>query len=1528
MRPGPGLVVMALAFISGARRGSTSTSSKSSSSTTSPSSPSAFFTTTTSDTSFEPTTPSLLFPEYLGGGGVLTADTKTLPNHPQKETGGKTYRIGDYNYIYNSLFYLPPFVPPRHKIIQDDLHLRLETLSGLKSNSRATRQTRIIHNKNAGERNQNAESDGGEGVTADISVGDSVNKEGSTVGSESGSGYELEDGIISVEDKNSEGITAAGTSVSGDSEALPVQFPSNSADASRSFDEDDILALVAEDDLLSEESFDRLTKFTDDKIGYVIVDDYDAASEDSTSGVSESSLASAVENQQQDPQDDNYTANERNIGNENGSGETAEFQNEQKYTNRKDKDKVVVKGNNNQNIKEKVFAKSIENSHDSLTAVADISFVAAISENGLSHTFATDSDNSVRNTKWLIFESESPLTRLNPWISACDLAQPGGTAPDLQGQCSAGTLPVAWVDEGPGPPACPISCERLKSSIFNNFNTKSNNNNSNLKRNYKVNLKTSTDNHHQSGKMLKVRRDLNPWKGNDSTEISNGDQGLLGTGIMEQSRKKVRNAASTSLVQMKPFQAQQYDNMAIALALASSNRQHQANNNIVKINTNQAESRMPYEYSDYINFGSKYESNTGRTYNNNKQKKQYPGYREQQQQQQPPLQQQKQHQQKEQQCLDYLGDTEETSPAHLCTFKSPGELAARLRSLRLHHCCERNVFSALHTVALNATLSGGVECVRILMDVMDLDVLATRITCELAEILFRFDCRQVYSQIHQCDDCKEAYRRWVCSTLVPYFAEESDISVSPSNNYNNNNNNRNNSKTDNRTNSTSTKNSDKSIINVVTSNKTGRLFPNENNNNKLHDAVDSIEEATQRTKRQLSHNITISNPSPPNSDVANNSETSAVLKRSKRNLDGRCNRHQQQQQQQEWRQEQQKHPKQSKQSNIFISTAINADPCTEDPVISKIIKRSKRKVQFRKRRRIRPCLSVCQTVEQKCPYLLPADRAPALPTQYAGEPTFLCLDQSIPETGEQLRKSTYGPSECCYSYCENIAEGICTYCNDFIHNAIDVSIPAGNSTRRLHNITLTATSPYRLDTRLEASLANDSTNKLAASISIALTNSSTTAVGSQIDRLPYYALYDGIYYYDENTADMPEAAMSDDCPPVPSVTSRCTIPYYASSAAALRTQQKTVPNDMIGHHMLLLLSAMLCLLTSQSAAMQLKNETHPNQKQLRKYIIHSTKPANINGLSTEAEHSDSAALYVVKKSVYLVLRRTEYLQQLRGAEDSTIERIAGKSTRCSSSRENPTRSTIFSTFTVCTYYFSRGIYESSNIRHCVQDCGGRVHCYLEENFSRSRSRSRNKTKDRKGSRNLNRNRSRNRNRNRPVSGNEIVNGKIFWERNTISQVCSVLKESNKTKISPTEYSGSVRYKYVGMNIGNNNKITYRLNSQLYFNSKTKIYRSKKCSKFRNFNIATNTDYNRNHTNEIINTTTSNTNKYSYKYNYNNNNNNINNNNNKSIDRFKSYYAERNCQFIYYYNFNINDWWRRWWWCPWSWFTQPRSLVIL
>lgn len=51
----------------------------------------------------------------------------------------------------------------------------------------------------------------------------------------------------------------------------------------------------------------------------------------------------------------------------------------------------------------------------------------------------------------------------------------------------------------------------------------------------------------------------------------------------------------------------------------------------------------------------------------------------------------------------------------------------------------------------------------------------------------------------------------------------------------------------------------------------------------------------------------------------------------------------------------------------------------------------------------RPCRSVCQQVEQRCPFFLPGDRFPSYPTQYAGEPTFLCIGMSRIKTKYELQ---------------------------------------------------------------------------------------------------------------------------------------------------------------------------------------------------------------------------------------------------------------------------------------------------------------------------------------------------------------------------------------------------------------------------------------------------------------------------------------------------------------------------------------------
>uniref|UniRef100_A0A1B0DH44 Uncharacterized protein n=1 Tax=Phlebotomus papatasi TaxID=29031 RepID=A0A1B0DH44_PHLPP len=60
---------------------------------------------------------------------------------------------------------------------------------------------------------------------------------------------------------------------------------------------------------------------------------------------------------------------------------------------------------------------------------------------------------------------------------------------------------------------------------------------------------------------------------------------------------------------------------------------------------------------------------------------------------------------KQQQCLDYIGDNEESSPAQICK-KSSRDIETKLRALRLRHCCERSAISALHSQALEDVLNG------------------------------------------------------------------------------------------------------------------------------------------------------------------------------------------------------------------------------------------------------------------------------------------------------------------------------------------------------------------------------------------------------------------------------------------------------------------------------------------------------------------------------------------------------------------------------------------------------------------------------------------------------------------------------------------------------------------------------------------------------------------------------------------------------------------------------------------------------
>ncbi|XP_034104874.1 uncharacterized protein LOC117568376 [Drosophila albomicans] len=1235
MRPGPGLVVMALAFISGARRASTSSSSSGSSS-------SSLLLTTTGGTTTDSTTETgtratTIPPAITTTTATLSATAATLPSTYDSASGSS--ESFNFNAGGGFTFLLPTF----HDGSPGDGGRPSSSDTADHSNSHHTHShshtNTPIHSyaHHADDRpplnfdfyrrptlHAPNDDDDDESLLASStrrarSVDEATRQAGGQdidgrgtggggSGSSSGGGTESaavvpessEATLISENDDvepDTEQEQEQEREREEDNSGLPVQYASSraleedtdtEADADVVADED-IFALVAEDDLLSEESFDRLIKLSEDaETAAAEEEDYNLSlTQPQQQPQSDQKLEQPELEPEPEPEPESQQQDESRLVDES----VLHAQHNEQHA---EEESISISNNNKRETgEERSRGNDAYASHLIAIAQRDGGTLAAAvatptTTNPATTTTATTASKPAVDLKKSILGTATAITRLNPWISACDLAQPGITGTDLQGQCSAGTLPMAWVDEGPGPPICPRSCAEQqptdsspsssassshaadnKVKYFRNANTI----------NYKSRLShssSSSSSNNNNKAMSRMRRERE-WQ-------------------LEGANDAATEMAATTTEREQELELDMEEELEASTLAATS-----SSSNVDELD----EQSMPTLLYSHLQTHEQLSAN------------------EQQQQQQ----QQQQPQQQQQQCLDYLGDAAETSPQHLCGLRSPGQLLARLRSLRLRHCCERSVFSALHTLALNATLTDRNECVRLLSDLLEVDALSNRITCELAEILFRFDCRQVYSLINQCDDCKEAYRRWVCSTLVPYFAEPQDVdaapppptttkpktqqqTTTPADDLANRGPMAAGVKSKRAARSAGVQGAAVVVVGVGVGGSDGingikhksqKLISNNNKSNNGNNMNERQINQQHDEDIEPQHKATATATATVESERDNDESEreSESVAQAFYNVVG-IGQHQSQAQK---RQQPQPQPQTAPQSqlqlqpqsqdskrkdnnsraakagqqqfNNFISTANNADPSAADPVISKLQKRSTRKAEFRKRRRIRPCLSVCQTVEQKCPYLLPADRAPALPTQYAGEPTFVCLDQNIPETGEQLKKSSYGPNDCCYSYCNGPTAGICTICQDFAMptsttaNANSNSNSSSNASgHRVHNITLTMSSPAGEHAR-------------AASVSVALRNVSGAekmAGGELLERLPYYARHESIYYYDDDDDEgsvMPEVALSDGCAAVPSVSSRCEIPYYASGVAPSPPTQ-----------LLVWLSALLGLLSSCGAARQ------------------------------------------------------------------------------------------------------------------------------------------------------------------------------------------------------------------------------------------------------------------------------------------------------------------------------------------------------
>ncbi|KAM7344419.1 calcium-permeable channel component Mid1, partial [Cochliomyia hominivorax] len=1647
MRPGPGLVVMALAFISGARRGSTSSISSKTTTTTSSSPPPItttpqFITTTetptttssftlfqTSATTFPTSSSSLStssYYSYISSQTTTTSSTSTPLPPPAPITTDDTITTTSsppttttqpVNFYENFGFFASPLFQEQlqqqdqedyHRLIQlskrpktepvpfdffntffnrnsylnsypsttnyfaqtyplpshltqhyDDPRARTESNSVLNSSKqtrRATNQFRRRRRRKRRTRSANVNYRGS-GTGGSDDANENLNDSDDTLTS-------LTTAVDSSGGSEGSSISTSSDSVLSDqttlARGLPVHFPSLTAavDSSRSLDEDDIFALVAEDDLLSEESFDHLVKLTNDKIGDTNEEDYSSGTESVVESSSGSGSGAPDQNDvhdttagthQQHNNNENFQHLQQHQQQEHDHENQQQQQQQQEHhnknsqlreTNHDDDNNSSSNNNNNDhnsedvndddevnesNVNVRIREKPIENHDQSeqddvernynahLVSNSNEKFVSAVeTDSSLFSTsereqqdretaekekqFVTTSTSATTRTETYnkgelgstnkyrtILESNFALTRLNPWISACDLAQPGSiSAPDLQGECSAGTLPVAWVDEGPGPPTClkpckeetPFTNKLNKDNMINNNinNNNSNNNNNNYSKqqqqqnnnknnkndnklnklvgytsttntlniklrnsqptiSHSLNINNNNNNNNNNQNMndnnnsnsnnnkniidnikekllnpfnyyqnknnnYKMRRNSKETQiatsaiqsNNNNNDVDNDDATLNTSQINEQ-----QNDASQMQTLSVLHSSEDYDLLhdmlmqqdEAATKKQTTNDQQQqiaANNDHTNSNNNNNNKRYQTNYNNnnnnnYQQHSSTTTSNKNVNHNvavpkNNLNSDQYLNIS-------PPDNEQ-------QQCLEYLGDSDKTMPEHLCHhLVTPSERLAQLRHLRLRNCCERNVYSALHTLALNATLSGGSGCLRVLEDLMDLDALASRITCGLTEILFRFDCRQVYSIIHQCDDCKEAYRRWVCSTLVPYFAETSDVmkppeiltttsrtttmessrtisnanysdgdvrdvkemhkfNISNSNSNNNNTNMASNMTTSHTTAAITAINSSNntnmsSVVStkIVTSNF---ITNNNNNNNNKHDMQFNDDNYQQHYMEQQQHNVKrrniqklpeqqqqkyvnhklINNSNSNDSSSNNNNNNSnnkinndihykTVLKYNNKNTP-QSQQHllQQQQQhpsyisqsltfndiitlkprttsprnpsrsithqqsinasneaatfghnnfhhkstnkrrkrsdnstttstiyndvvvinsnnnrpsittlssssslssasssfsasasmltlQQMQIQSQQQQQQKQQQSFNFISTANNEDSFyIKNPVITKLLKRSKRKeFEFRKRRRIRPCLSVCQTVEQKCPYLLPADRAPSMPTQYAGEPTFLCLDYNIAETEEQLKKASHGPNDCCYTYCSSSKDGICTYCNDMWDKTEieqEAEVLSEEREVKVHNIALKAKgreeskTTIRVEKKIQLKMGEEKNGLKMSTVAIAVRNDTAFENATRLaERLQYYAYCDGVFYYDDDNSDMPDYPTSENCAALPPTQNRCTIPFWAtnyeSSADMLRSYRKNNETQKL----LVWLSTLLCLWSCYNA---------------------------------------------------------------------------------------------------------------------------------------------------------------------------------------------------------------------------------------------------------------------------------------------------------------------------------------------------------
>ena len=77
-----------------------------------------------------------------------------------------------------------------------------------------------------------------------------------------------------------------------------------------------------------------------------------------------------------------------------------------------------------------------------------------------------------------------------------------------------------------------------------------------------------------------------------------------------------------------------------------------------------------------------------------------------------------------------------------------------LARLRLRHCCEHSVLTAMSADVREKVVADRDACENYLNALLELDALASSIACKFSEVLRRYDCDQPYSVNFNCKHCK------------------------------------------------------------------------------------------------------------------------------------------------------------------------------------------------------------------------------------------------------------------------------------------------------------------------------------------------------------------------------------------------------------------------------------------------------------------------------------------------------------------------------------------------------------------------------------------------------------------------------------------------------------------------------------------------------------------------------------------------------------------------------------------------------